>query len=126
MARSQGEPFWTRQARTIVFALIPGFLAAIVLTAALLRVGQQVLLPGIWMLMWGVSCLGMGFFTPRVISLLGSTFLAAGTLILFSGIRDDAITMGLTFGAIHLAYGIRLQLSPVLRRRSEPKPLYEQ
>src|SRR5262249_21385189 len=70
MARANGEPFWTRQTRTVALALTPALLAALVLTAALERVGQHSLLPGTWMLLWGVGALAMGFFTPRVISLL--------------------------------------------------------
>src|SRR5947199_4902243 len=54
MARANGEPFWTRQTRTVVMALMPAFVAALVLTAVLAQAGQTALLPGIWMLMWGV------------------------------------------------------------------------
>src|SRR5947208_9615403 len=55
MARANGEPFWTRQTRTVVLALTPAFVAALVITAALARVGQVSLLPGAWMLLWGVG-----------------------------------------------------------------------
>ena len=60
------------------------------------------------MLLWGVGALAMSFFTPRVITLLGATFMGAGMLTLFFGPFDDALAMGLTFGTIHLAYGILL------------------
>lgn len=110
--RANGEPLWTRQARTVTFALLPSLVAALIFTAVLSRVGQQALLPGVWMLMWGVGALGMSFFTPRVISALGATFLAAGTVTLVTGITNDALAMALTFGAIHLAYGTILTLIP--------------
>ncbi len=108
LAQANGEPLWTRQARTVVMALLPAFGAALLLTLVLFRVGQQALLPGLWMLLWGVGALAMSFFTPRVISMLGATFLAAGTLVLLAPPVHDALSMGLTFGAIHLAYGIVL------------------
>lgn len=108
LARSNDEPIWTRQARTVVTALLPGLAAALVLTLVLTRLGQQSILPGVWMLLWGVGALAMSFFTPRVISILGGTFLAAGTVVLLIPPVDDALSMGLTFGAIHLAYGIVL------------------
>jgi hypothetical protein len=108
LAHSNGEPIWTRQARTVVCALLPGLAAALVLTLVLTRIGQQSILPGVWMLLWGVGALAMSFFTPRVISILGGTFLAAGTVVLMIPSVDDALSMGLTFGAIHLAYGIVL------------------
>ena len=110
MARANREPLWTRQARTAVLALSPALFVALVLTAVLARVGQEALLPGIWMLMWGVGALAMSFFTPRVISLLGITFLVAGTFTLSVQPVHDALSMGMTFGLIHLAYGVVLSV----------------
>lgn len=111
MARANGEPIWTRQARAAVLALAPALFVALVLTAVMARVGQEALLPGLWMLMWGVGALAMSFFTPRVISLLGITFLVAGTFTLFVHPVPDALSMGMTFGLIHLAYGIVLTVT---------------
>jgi hypothetical protein len=111
MARSNGEPFWTRQTRTVVAALTPAFVAALLLTGVMERIGREDLLPGIWMILWGVGALSMGFFTPRVISLLGAAFMAAGAITFFIPPVSDAWSMGLTFGAIHLAYGALLTFS---------------
>ena len=47
-----------------------------------------------------------------VISALGGTFLVAGTLTLAGGFAEDALTMALTFGLIHLGYGTALTLLP--------------
>jgi hypothetical protein len=115
LARANREPFWTRAARTVVLALTPAFAAALVLTAVLARVGQEALLPGVWMLMWGVGALSMSFFTPRVLSLLGLAFLGAGAVTLFLPAGNDALKMGLTFGALHLVYGIALSFAAVRR-----------
>lgn len=108
MARANGEPLWTRQAKTALLALTPSFLAALVLTVVLERAGQRALLPGIWMLLWGCGTLALSFFTPRVISLLGATFMGAGSVTLLLPPGSDAVAMGLTFGAIHLVYGVVL------------------
>jgi hypothetical protein len=113
MARANGEPVWTRQAQTVTLALAPSVATVLILTVVLARAGQEVLLPGIWMLLWGVGALAMSFFTPRVLSNLGLTFLAAGALTLLAGLQNDAWTMGLTFGAIHLLYGALLAAAPV-------------
>ena len=108
MALANGEPFWTRQARTVVLALTPAFVAGLLMTLVMARVGQKDLLPGIWMLLWGVGALAMSFFTPRVVSMLGVAFMAAGTATLLSPPLSDSLSMGLTFGAIHLLYGTAL------------------
>jgi len=112
MARANGEPFWTRQTRTVVTALMPAFAAGLILTVTLARIGQEAMLPGVWMVLWGVGALAMGFFTPRVMSVLGGVFLAAGSYtLLFAPPASDALQMGLTFGAIHLAYGALLTVA---------------
>jgi hypothetical protein len=116
MARANGEPLWTRQARTVVIALLPAFCAALVLTLVLERIGQEALLPGVWMLLWGVGALAMSFFTERIFWTLGVTFLVAGSVTLFVGATNDAFLMGLTFGAIHLAYGIVLAVTQHARQ----------
>jgi len=112
MARANGEPVWTRQARTVTLALAPSLGVALLLTLVLSRAGEEALLPGIWMLLWGIGALAMSFFTPRVISTLGLTFLAAGSLTLLGGVRNDAWSMGLSFGAIHLLFGAILSAAP--------------
>jgi hypothetical protein len=110
LARANEEPLWTRQSRTVFLALLPALAGALVLTAVLWRAGEEALLPGVWMLLWGVGALAMSFFTPRVISLLGTTFMVAGAFTLFFSPGNDALTMGMTFGLIHLAYGFVLTL----------------
>ena len=133
MAHENGEPFWTRQARTVVLALTPALVATLIITAVLIRAGQAAILPGVWMLLWGVGALAMSFFTPRVISLLGMTFMAAGAVVLFLPPLPDWLTMGATFGAVHLAYGVVLIL--IRRPRAEaatsglgpaPEPLWRE
>lgn len=54
----------------------------------------------------------MSFFTPRVITNLGFCFLAAGTVTLLGRLENDAWTMGLSFGAIHLLFGAVLSAAP--------------
>ncbi len=112
MAQRSGEPLWTRQSRTVCLSLMPALAATLVLTALLARIGHAELLPGVWMLMWGVGALAMSFFTPRVISVLGLTFMAAGVGTFCAGPLPDPLCMGATFGLIHLGYGIALTLTP--------------
>jgi len=112
MAAANGEPLWTRQARTVTLALAPSLTTALILTAVLSQVGERQLLPGVWMLLWGVGALAISFFTPRVMSALGITFMAAGAVALLTPPASDVFSMGLTFGLIHLVYGIALTVSP--------------
>ncbi len=126
MAHANEEPLWTRQARTVVLSLLPSLAATLILTVVLARAGQEALLPGVWMLLWGVGALAMSFFTPLALTLLGVSFMGAGTLTLLlsptgsasgtNALSTDALTMGLTFGAIHLVYGGALMALKQTRR----------
>jgi multisubunit Na+/H+ antiporter MnhC subunit len=120
MARGNGEPPWSRQAQTVALAFTPAFVAGLVLTAVLAQVGQAPLLPGVWMLLWGVGALAMSLFTPRAFCLLGVAFMVAGSFTLFTRPTNDVLTMGLSFGGIHLAYGTILFIVRHPARAVEP------
>jgi hypothetical protein len=120
MARANGESLWTRQAQTVLLSLAPAFAAGLVLTAVLARMGLFLLLPGVWMLLWGVGALAMSFFTLRIISLLGVAFMTAGTMALFAPPANDALSMAISFGAIHLVYGGVLFAARHPLRQSSP------
>ncbi len=120
LARANGEPPWSRQAQTVALAFSPALAAGLVLTAVLAQIGQAQLLPGVWMLLWGVGALAMSLFTPRAFSLLGVAFMAAGTFTLFIRPGNDVLSMGLSFGGIHLAYGTILFVVRHPARAAEP------
>ena len=80
LARRNGEPTWSRPARTVVCALIPAFVAGVVLSTTLFRIGRIDLLPGTWMLLYGCGALAMSYFTPVVIRVLGIGFMAVGSV----------------------------------------------
>jgi len=120
MARGNGEPPWSRQAQSVALAFTPALVGGLVFTAVLTQVGQAALLPGVWMMMWGVGALAMSLFTPRAFSLLGVAFMAAGTFTLFTRPGNDVLCMGLSFGGIHLAYGTVLFIVRHPARATEP------
>ena len=86
------------------------FFAAVVLSHVLFQRGEFDLLPGTWMLLYGCGALAMSFFTPLSIRALGSAFLAAGAFALVFLPGHDVWAMGLSFGGIHLAWGIGVSL----------------
>jgi hypothetical protein len=70
--------------------------------------------------LWGVGALAISLFTPRSFSLLGVSFMVAGTATLFVSTTNDVLSMGLTFGAIHLVYGVALFVIRYSARVPEP------
>src|SRR3989441_964853 len=77
-ARQRGEPVWSRQARTVLLAVLPGFAAALAVTALMWRLDRLDLLPALWLTLYGSGALATSFFAPRSIAWLGAICLAIG------------------------------------------------
>lgn len=120
MAREKGEPVWSRQARTVVLALLPNFAAAVAVTAWLAREGKPEWIPAAWMIHYGCGALATSFFAPPGIGALGVAFLAAGAVSLFLPAGWGIAELAATFGGLHLVYGT---LSLSRERRAEAPAL---
>ena len=126
-ALKESEPFWTPPVRRIIGAVAPPWIVA-VFFASFCLLGDKgnfapIILPPLWMILYGISLQAAGFFMPRGIKLLGWIFLllGCGYFALIMGaptaglsetwrpvIFSGHLEMGLFFGGLHLAYGIYL------------------
>jgi len=105
-ARQRGEPVWSRQARTVLLAVFPGFATSLALTALLWRLDRPDLLPALWLSLYGCGTLATSFFAPRSIAWLGATCLVVGVISLTASHSHPILTMAAGFGATHLGFGI--------------------
>ncbi len=103
-------------ARKFVLSYWPAILAAAVLTLALVdpftsgidsRVAERVL-PGLWLLLYGVGVTTAGAFSIRAVPLMGFCFIGLGTIALFSPAADGDLMMALGFGALHVVFGVHI------------------
>src|ERR687888_897193 len=83
--RQRGEEVWSRQARTVVFALAPALFAALVLTVFFFARGEHLWLPGVWMLCYGLGALATAAYAPAPIRWLGCAVLVLGAATLWLG-----------------------------------------
>jgi drug/metabolite transporter (DMT)-like permease len=104
-SRERGEKVWSRQARAVVFALAPSLFAALVLSVFFFARGEQLWLPGVWMLCYGQGALATSTYAPASIRRLGVAVLAAGGLTLWLGPAWAVVMMGLVFGLGHIVLG---------------------
>src|SRR5215510_15139825 len=70
--------------RKFAVSLCPGMLAGAALTVVLYRQGMFAMMPGTWLLLYGVSVVTGGAFSVKVVPMMGSSFMALGTIALFS------------------------------------------
>lgn len=128
-ALGAGEPFWSPPTRRVATALVPAFLAGAFLTllgfSNKLDDRAALVLPGLWMLLYGCAVHAAGFFTPRGFRLFGWIFLAVGAVWLAvfltmeppypfgpdKPVLNGHALMGGVFGLGHLAYAAYLHLT---------------
>jgi hypothetical protein len=105
-ARQRGEPVWSRQARTVLLAVLPSFGVSLAITVLMWRLDRLDLLPALWLLLYGCGALATSFFAPRSIAWLGVTCLAMGTISLVALPGHAILTMAVGFGATHIGFGV--------------------
>lgn len=103
-ARRLEQPLLRGPGRKFLLGTMPAILAGGFLTLPLLRVGATDLLPGVWLLLYGIAVLGGGTLSIRIVPALGLSFMAVGALALaVPTLGGEAMAMG--FGGLHLAFG---------------------
>ncbi len=103
-------------ARKFLFGLWPGILVGALLTIALvdpytsgieLRL-MTCVLPGLWLLLYGMGVATAGTVSIRAVPLMGIGFIALGVIALFLLAADGDLMMALGFGLLHIVFGVRI------------------
>lgn len=121
---NDSEPFWSPPTRRVAFALAPPLLTGFLLATLNLIPSDEnrrwllspSLLPGLWMILYGCAIYSAGFFMARGIKLSGIIFLFCGLISLlldwinleYPPLFVSNLSMGVTFGGLHFAYGVYL------------------
>ncbi len=106
-ARSQQVPLWTGAFRRMAWVMTPTLVAGALLTFALTQQGTTVLVPGMWLALYGAGVSAGGSFTVRAMRWMGVIFLGLGAVALFRPDLGLAL-LGAGFGGLHIAVGIDL------------------
>lgn len=105
-SRAEGVPLLSGPGRRFAWNMIPPLAAGGVLTAALARAGLYDILPGTWLLLYGVSIVTGGSYSVRPIPLMGVGFMAAGVGALASPASWGDAYMAAAFGGLHIVFGL--------------------
>jgi len=103
-ARHRRESALSGPGRKFVLNFMPAIAAGAALTAAPLPTGIGVLIPGMWLLLYGTGVVTGGAFSVRVLPAMGLVFMAFGVLALGVPAWGEAL-MALGFGGLHIAFG---------------------
>ena len=92
-------------ARKCALSLAPPLAAGAVLTVVMMEQHLYSILPGMWLMLYGVAVITGGSFSVRVIPVMGICFAIFGTMALaMPAIWADGI-MAAGFGGLHIVFG---------------------
>lgn len=103
-------------ARKFLLGFWPAVFAGAVLTFALVNPfrpgldpdGASRVLPGLWLLLYGVGVTTAGAHSIRAVPLMGIGFLALGVLALLLPHANGNLMMALGFGLLQIGFGVRI------------------
>lgn len=104
-SRAARLPLWSEPARKILFSFAPPMAGGALLTLVLFEHGLIALLPGVWMLLYGIGVVAAGTFSVRIVPVMGLAFMAVGTAALFAPATWGTQFMAAGFGGLHLFFG---------------------
>jgi hypothetical protein len=104
-AARRGLPWTSGPGRKVALNLVPPVAAAALLTIPLFRANLESLLPGTWMLLYGVGVITGGAFSVAVVPVMGICFMVAGAAALLAPTLGNW-AMAASFGGLHILFGI--------------------
>lgn len=113
--RSEEGPLLSTPARKFVLGFLPAIIAGAVLTFALAEGGAGTwransripeLLPGIWLLMYGVGVVTAGAFSVRPVPLMGLCFMLLGAISLLIPAVPGDLILAIGFGGVQILFGV--------------------
>ncbi len=105
MSNAVKSPILYGPGRKFALSLLPPMFAGGVLTAFLYQYGLYEIMPGMWLILYGVAVMTGGAFSVNVVPLMGVSFMALGTAALFSPHEWSNVYMGLGFGGLQIIFG---------------------
>jgi hypothetical protein len=112
--REVARPVFGIAARKFLLGFWPGIFAGALLTFALIDFGTiwteagtvPRVLPGLWLLLYGVAVLTAGAWSVRAVPATGLGFMLLGAVSLFIPLIPSDVMLALGFGVLHMTMGI--------------------
>lgn len=113
-AAGDGAQLLNVPARKFLLSFWPAIASGALLTLALVepwvpgidaRIAAHVL-PGLWLLLYGVGITTAGAYSVRAVPLMGLGFMTLGVVTLFVPTLDGDLAMALGFGVLHVGFGV--------------------
>lgn len=93
-------------ARKCALSLVPPLAAGAVLTVIMMEKHLYAVLPGMWLMLYGVAVITGGAFSVRVVPVMGICFAVFGTVALALPASWANGIMAAGFGGVHIVFGL--------------------
>ncbi len=90
----------------LFIGLLPALAAGGLLTIALMWSGPVRLIPGVWLVLYGVAVMQAGAFSVRTVPAMGAAFVVLGAAALPSPWFWANVVLAAGFGLLHIIFGI--------------------
>ena len=94
--------------RRFLMCLIPALLVGAVLTISLWPTEQIVLVPALWMMLYGAGVVAAGTYAAAPVMQMGAAFLIAGLFAHALPVSWSNVLLGAAFGGLHLYFGYQV------------------
>jgi hypothetical protein len=105
-ATRMGTELFSISGRRLFVGLLPALAAGGLLTIALMASGPVRLIPGVWLVLYGVAVIQAGAFSVRTVPSRGAAFVAMGALALPAPWLWANVLLAVGFGALHIIFGV--------------------
>jgi hypothetical protein len=105
-ARRTGASVLSGPGRKFALSFLPAIAAGAVLTAVMYRGGLAIMLPGIWLLLYGSGVVAAGAFSVSTIPLMGACFMALGAVATVAPDTGSVQALGAGFRVLHVIFGL--------------------
>ena len=96
----------SRPARRALLSFTPPLVAGAILTTLLYRSGNLLVLPSLWLLLYGAAVVTGGAFSVRIVPFMGLCFMALGFASSFAPPDWGNAFLTAGFGGLHIAFGL--------------------
>ena len=103
--RLAGTSLLSAAARRFFISYFAPIVAAALLTMVIVRAEAMVVLPTLWLLLYGASFVSSGAFSIRVVRVMGVCFMLLGLAACFLPLARANLLLGAGFGGLHVVFG---------------------
>ena len=105
-ASRQRTDMFSTAGRRLVIGLLPSLAAGALLTAAIIWDRSTRLIPGVWLLLYGIGVVQAGALSVRVVPALGVAFVVLGAIALPMPWLWANVVLAAGFGLAHIGCGV--------------------